>query len=120
YRVGTPPDSHICMVLAKEQKSDEIGKAEAPSELPFVNVHRYLSGLGVRVPNIVRYDIDAGVMVIEDLTDLTFEKALQSGESAESLYGRAVELLAQLRAKAEKAPQGDCIAFSRHFDEDLY
>jgi len=120
YRVGVPPKSHICMVLAKEQKSDEIVKDETPTELPFVNVHRYLSGLGVRVPEIVRYDVEAGVMVIEDLSDLTFEKALQSGVSRESLYGRAVELLAQLRAKAEKAPQGDCIAFSRHFDEDLY
>lgn len=120
YRVGVAPHSYICMVLAKEQKSDEIGKAEVPTELPFVNVHRYLTGLGVRVPEIVRYDVEAGVMVIEDLTDLTFEKALQAGEPPESLYGRAVELLASLRARAEKAPRGDCIAFTRHFDEDLY
>ncbi len=121
YRVGAPPDSWVLMVMPEgaAKKSEEASKGEAPKELPFVNVHRYLKRLGVRVPEILRYDEPAGMMVLEDLTDLTFEKALDR-ESRQSLYGRAVELLARLRARAERDPDPHCLAFTRAFDEELY
>ncbi|MEN9797669.1 MAG: hypothetical protein RL653_1365 [Pseudomonadota bacterium] len=121
HRVGTPPDSVVVMVMPQDaKKSEEGGAAEAPTELPFVNVHRYLSKLGVRVPRIHRYDEPAGMMVLEDLSDLTFEQALEGGKHAEALYGRAVELLALLRARAEQQPDTGCIAYGRAFDEALY
>ena len=77
-RVGAWPDSHVVMVMPARgrPKSEEASKGEAPHELPFVNVHRYLEGLGVRVPRILRYDAPAGLMVLEDLGDVTFERAL--------------------------------------------
>ncbi len=100
-------------------KSEEATKGDAPKELPFVNVHRYLRRLNVRVPEILRYDEPAGMMVLEDLGDVTFEQALGSG-SREALYGRAVELLAHLRVQAERAIDRECVAFTRAFDEDLY
>src|SRR5690606_9674514 len=121
FRVGTPPKSHVCMLMTEDgQKSEEIGKGGASTELPFLNVHRYLEALGVRVPHILRYDAEARTMVIEDLTDQTFEKALASGHSREDLYGRAIDLLARLRVEAEKNPDPACIAFGRSFDVDLY
>jgi aminoglycoside/choline kinase family phosphotransferase len=121
FRVGVPPRSHVLMVMPKDAatKSEEATKGAAPKELPFLNVHRYLTGLGVRVPKILRYDEPEGMMVLEDLTDLTFEAALKSG-SREKLYGDAVRLLARLRADAEAKPDPACIAFGRSFDEDLY
>src|SRR5262249_7762980 len=75
--------------------------------------------LGVRVPRILRYDPSAAVMVLEDLGDVTFERALQD-TSAEDLYTRAVELLARMRAAAEATPDPSCLAFTRAFDEELY
>jgi aminoglycoside/choline kinase family phosphotransferase len=121
YRVGTPPESNVVMVMPPESlsKSDEVSKGETPTELPFVNVHRYLTRLGIRVPEILRFDEPAGMMVLEDLTDVTFEAAL-STQSRESLYLKAVELLAQLRVKAEREIDRSCLAFTRAFDEDLY
>ena len=121
YRVGAPPKSHVLMVMPKDAltKSEEATKGAAPKELPFLNVHRYLSGLGVRVPRILRYDEPEAMMVLEDLTDLTFEAALKNG-SREALYSSAVRLLAKLRADAERKPDPACIAFGRSFDEDLY
>jgi len=121
YRVGAPPDSVILMVMPPDasKRSEEASKGEAPTELPFVNVHRYLEKLGVRVPRILRYDEPAGMMVLEDLGDITFEQALNTG-SATELYGRAVDLLARLRVEAEKRPDPECLAFTRAFDEDLY
>lgn len=121
YRVGTPPESWVVMVMPPDaaKKSDEATKGDAPTELPFVNVHRYLTKLGIRVPRILRYDEPAGMMVIEDLTDETFEQAILKGDKAK-WYTRAVELLAQLRARAEKNVDASCLAFTRAFDVDLY
>jgi N-acetylmuramate 1-kinase len=121
YRVGSPPDSFVLMVMPKEasKTSEEASKGEPPKELPFLNVHRYLQRLGVRVPRILRYDEPAGIMVLEDLGDLTFEQALRTSDP-EVLYGRAVDLLALLRARAERDPDPECLAFTRAFDEDLY
>lgn len=122
YRVGTPPESWVVMVMPLDatKKSEEATKGEPPKELPFVNVHRYLQKLGVRVPHILRYDEPAGMMVLEDLTDLTFEAALEGGKRQEEFYTRAVELLARLRVEAERRPDVECLAFTRSFDEDLY
>lgn len=121
YRVGEFPHSYVVMVMPKDAatKSEEATKGEAPKELPFVNVHRYLEKLNVRVPRILRFDEPAGMMVLEDLSDQTFEKALND-RTREELYLRAVKLLARLRSSAEKTPTADCIAFGRGFDEDLY
>ena len=119
-RVGRWPDSHVVMVMPPgPHKSEEASKTGAPDELPFVNVHRYLDGLGVRVPHILRYDVPAAMMVLEDLGDVTFERALRS-TSREELYGRAVDLLARMRAAAEARPDPRCLAFTRAFDEELY
>jgi hypothetical protein len=119
-RVGRWPDSHVVMVMPPgPQKSEEASKGGPPPELPFVNVHRYLDGLGVRVPRILRYDLAASMMVLEDLGDVTFERALASA-SPEELYGRAVDLLARMRASSEANPDPRCLAFSRAFDEELY
>jgi hypothetical protein len=121
YRIGTPPDSFVVMVMPPEgaKKSEEASTAEQPSELPFLNVHRYLKRLGIRVPEILRYDEPVGMMVLEDLTDQTFERALHSGNRT-SWYTRAVELLAHLRAQAERTIDPACLAFRRSFDAALY
>lgn len=119
-RVGRWPDSHVVMVMPPgPAKSEEASKGGPPQELPFLNVQRYLDGLGVRVPRVLRYDAGAAMMVLEDLGDLTFERALDGG-SREAFYGRAVDLLARMRAAAEASPDPGCLAFTRAFDGELY
>jgi aminoglycoside/choline kinase family phosphotransferase len=121
YRVGVPPSSWVLMVMPPDvsRKSEEVQKGAPPSELPFLNVRRYLERIGVRVPRVLRYDEPAGMMVLEDLGDLTFENALRI-HSPEALYPRAIDLLAHLRFEAEQHLDPGCIAFNRAFDEDLY
>ncbi|MFN0063473.1 MAG: aminoglycoside phosphotransferase family protein [Myxococcaceae bacterium] len=121
YRVGMAPESWVVMVMPPDglKKSEEGGATDAPPELPFVNVHRYLERLRVRVPKILRFDEPAAMMVLEDLGDVTFEQALKC-HSREALYGQAVDLLAEFRARAEKAPDPACLAYTRAFDEALY
>lgn len=121
YRVGTAPESWVLMVMPPDaaKRSEEVSNGEVPAELPFVNVHRYLTKLGVRVPKILRFDEPAGMMVLEDLSDLTFEKALETTDKRK-LYGEAVRLLARLRARAERQADATCLAFTRSFDVELY
>lgn len=121
YRVGTAPDSWVVMVMPPDaaKKSEEASKGDAPTELPFVNVHRYLTRLGIRVPRILSYDEPAGMMVLEDLSDETFEKAQAAGDR-HGWYLKAVELLASLRARAERDLDPGCLAFTRAFDVELY
>lgn len=122
YRIGDLPGSYVLMVMAPESagKSEELSKGHPAHELPFVNVQRYLKKIGVRVPEILRYEERTGIMLLEDLGDLTFEKALADGRDREALYRRAVDLLAELRAKTERSQDPSCLAFTRAFDEDLY
>jgi aminoglycoside/choline kinase family phosphotransferase len=119
-RVGTFPDSLVVMVMPEMAKaSEEAAGPAVAQELPFLDVQRYLARLGVRVPTILRYDEPAGMMVLEDLGDVTLEKALEK-TPAETLYGSAVDVLARLRTAAEASPDARSIAFQRAFDESLY
>jgi aminoglycoside/choline kinase family phosphotransferase len=58
-------------------------------------------------------------MVLEDLGDEMLETRLLAGDARAPLYERAVDALAALRARAERAP-GGCVAFGRAFERDLY
>jgi N-acetylmuramate 1-kinase len=119
--------SAIIMELPPEPaKSEEVSKEAAAHDLPFLNVHRYLERLGVRVPHVYLDAHRRGFVVLEDLTDRTLEMALQDGpakkrsEQRRQMYARAIDQLARLRAHAERDPDRSCIAFSRAFDFDLY
>jgi N-acetylmuramate 1-kinase len=122
WRVGAPPASHVVMVMPPDAKPEEVTKGGPPAIDPFVDVQRYLHGLGVRVPEIVAFHQDdprGGLMVLEDLGDDMLEGRLLAGDDRGALYATAVDQLARLRAAAERSPGGS-IAFTRSFDHDLY
>lgn len=123
-RVHTQDGPLMLMVMPQGAGPDEVTAGEAPTELPYLNVHRYLDGLGVRVPKIHDWDPAAGILVHEDLGDVTFEAGLSQGEDREArrelLYGKAIDLLARLRARADRTPDPSCLAMSRGFDFPLY
>ncbi len=126
WRVGAPPASQVVMVIPPGAKPEEVTKGGRPEVDPFVDVQRYLRGLGVRVPEIVAFypdDPRGGLMVLEDLGDVTLEEALRRaggrGDDRGKLYETAVDQLALLRAAAERRPEG-CVAFTRSFEFDLY
>ena len=83
-------------------------------------MHRYLEKLGVRVPRILRYDEPAGMMVLEDLSDVTFEAALEGGSTARRSTAARWSCSPGCAPSAERQPDPACLAFTRAFDEDLY
>src|SRR3954467_9791080 len=112
--------SAVVMELPPEPgKSEEVSKEPGPEDLPFLDVHRYLERIGVRVPRVFLDAHRRGFVVIEDLTDQTLEMALRSGDRTR-IYENAIDQLAKLRAHAERNPDPGCIAFARAFDYDLY
>ena len=112
--------SAIVMELPPEPgKSEEVSKDASPQDLPFLDVHRYLERIGVRVPRVYLDAHRRGFVVLEDLTDRTLEMALRGGDRRQ-IYARAIDQLAKLRAHAERDPDRSCIAFGRAFDFDLY
>ncbi len=122
WRVGAPPASHVVMVMPPDAKPEEVTKGGASAVEPFVDVQRYLRGLGVRVPEIIAFHQDdprGGLMVLEDLGDDMLEGRLLAGDDRRALYETAIDQLARLRAAAERSPGGS-IAFTRSFDQDLY
>jgi N-acetylmuramate 1-kinase len=119
WRVGAPPGSCVVMVLPADSKPEEVTKGGAPAVNPFVDVQRYLAGIGVRVPAIHAFHEPEGLMVLEDLGDEMLETRLLAGAPKRPLYEAAIDQLARLRARAEARPVG-CLAFTRSFDPELY
>jgi N-acetylmuramate 1-kinase len=119
WRVGTAPGSHVVMVMPVGAAPEEVTAGGRPPVDPFVDVQRYLAGLGVRVPAILAFEEGEGLMVLEDLGDDMLETRLLAGDDRAVLYQRAVDQLARLRAGAEAHP-GGCVAFTRAFEAGLY
>jgi aminoglycoside/choline kinase family phosphotransferase len=143
--VDSARDEHSLMAMVLPQSDEALASeegmpadAERPGELPFVNVHRYLSSLGMPVPDIDLVDMDLGVLLLEDLGDQTFEESVLdlgrrddlTGQAQRDafldLYREAIDLLvdfqqAVLRSMIDQdvAVNDDCIAFERSFDEEL-
>ena len=121
FRVrGLGPAPVVVMKLADDPlKSEEVVDGERPRDLPFLEVGRYLRSGGVPVPEVLHSDLAAGVLVLEDLGDLTVERALAAGAEKLPLYRDAARLLAGMQAWTERSPDPSCIAFRRRFGEGL-
>ncbi len=110
----------VLMKLADDPlKSEEVVDGERPVRMPFLDVADYLDRGGVPVPAILHEDLAVGVIVIEDLGDVTVERALAQGAPRMPLYEQAVTLLAQMQAYTTSQPDPDCVAFRRRFGEGL-
>lgn len=81
---------------------------------PFVAVARLLALCGLRPPAVLAADERLGLLLLEDLGDVTFEAALAAGASEAALYDAAVDVLAQLHRHAapDWLPRYDDDAFA--------
>ena len=64
---------------------------------PFVAIANALHSAGIGVPAILAHDLDAGLLVLEDLGDGVFAEALAAGASQAELWQGAVDVLIALR-----------------------
>jgi aminoglycoside/choline kinase family phosphotransferase len=78
-----------------------------PEELSYLAVHELLEQHGLAVPRTEDVDGARGVVLQEDLGDLTLQAMLQGASDAEqtALYREAVDRIAQLQLRAAAGPQ---------------
>ncbi len=122
---GAPPTA-VVMILADRGialSSEELAVFSEPlRELPYLNVHRLFSRLGVAVPELYVDAADAGLLLLEDIGDTPLWDALQGRPAAEqhALFDAAIEQLLLIQIDGTKQPEADCIAFQQVFDRRLY
>ncbi|MEW6055872.1 MAG: phosphotransferase [Bdellovibrionota bacterium] len=112
YRVRTRNSSFIAM---KTQPFDDLGE-----QLPFVQVQRHLSKLGVNVPQILDFEAKQGMMLLSDLGDETLLKRLERvSKKRDQLvwFKRAIDLLLNMQVVATKT-SAPIDAYGLYFDEE--
>jgi hypothetical protein len=122
---GAPP-SLVIMILADRgvaMSSDELAVFAAPlSELPYVNVHRFLASLGVAIPELYVDASAEGLLLLEDIGDTPLWEAVQGrpDEDVARLFESAIDQLLLLQLDGTGRRDEGCIAFGQAFDERLF
>lgn len=125
FRLTTSKQSFILMLLAESGANsiaEEITKTSQPiTELPFIDIQRYLSKQNVRVPKIFTHDVERGILALEDLGDINLLEAIKDSnqEKTQQLYEKALDILEKISAFDPKQ-KSTSIAFARSFDQSMY
>jgi len=92
------------------------------TELPFLNIHRFLERIGVRVPKIYGHWADDGILLLEDLGDTALWDRVQglSASAVVTWYKKAIDELLRLQISGTENRDNSCLAFQQRFDEKLY
>src|SRR5687767_3373609 len=91
-----------------------------PESLPFLVIRNLMAGWGLPVPTIVDADGSRGILLQEDLGDLTLQECLTSAgpERKEELYRQALDQLVVLQREAATAPQrAGCFQIAFDFEK---
>lgn len=117
YRVNAKPGSPISsFILARvEPFADQ-------KSYPFLVVGEHLEKCGVDVPKVYDSDAEKGLMLLEDLGDVTLLRRLQEVSSPDverHLYQKVLDELLQLQLRASpQAGSPDLQAFKLSFDRE--
>jgi aminoglycoside/choline kinase family phosphotransferase len=87
-------------------------------EASFLDVQRFLAGLGLPVPEVYLHDPKQSLILLEDLGDHLLETVIADADRARTseLYYEAVDILVQMR-QATAFRNSGCGAFGLAFDE---
>ena len=103
--------------------SEELAVFEEPlEELPFLNLQRFLKAAGVRVPEVHGHWVDRGLMLLEDLGDVSLWDRVREAPDADVIrwYRKAIDELLVLQIGGTRARNDQCMAFRQAFDRRLY
>jgi N-acetylmuramate 1-kinase len=123
---GAPPSIIVMELPAGSSlplSSEELAIfKEGPTELPFLNMHRFLSRTGVSVPQLYGQWEAEGLLLLEDLGDTALWERVQGLTESEVLawYQKAIDELLNLQINGTRNRDISCIAFQQRFDFKLY
>ncbi len=115
-----PVDSGVSAYSKLAHLAEDVG--------PFVAVGTYLSGLGLRVPDMIASDLTHGFLLLEDIGSDDFGGIIDrgqgpGGEALDDMYRACIDVLVALQAAGapEALPVGDGSAHKvPAFDEGIY
>lgn len=93
-----------------------------PNNYPFLSVLNHFRKNGVNVPQVIATSPEDGLVLLEDLGDLTLERKFWESQSQESslvFYRMAVDELIKIHYKATDN-KSDCTAFKIKFDTEKF
>jgi aminoglycoside/choline kinase family phosphotransferase len=93
-----------------------------PKNYPFLSVLEHFKKNGVKVPNVISYDSEAGLVLLEDLGDLTLERKFLESQNQEGsivFYKMAIDELIKIHYRAND-DKSDCTAFKIKFDTEKF
>jgi aminoglycoside/choline kinase family phosphotransferase len=88
-------------------------------EPPWLNIHRFLAGIGAAVPEIYAADIDARMLLVEDVGSTPLFEAALRGHAGD-LYRLAVDELLIFHLSGTEKLHSDCIAAQIAYDRRLF
>lgn len=114
FRVRTGPGAHFPSIVLMRYP-DEVSPE---GELPFLNVHRYLTAAGVPVPAVYRSDPGANLLFLEDAGDTMLEDSVRERGTGDCLplYEQCVEILVRIQTAGTRALDGKAIPSRLAFD----
>ncbi len=119
------PQTVVAMVLGPDRlplSSEELAVFDTPpAELPYINVGRFLSRIGLRVPALYHHDVAAGLLLIEDIGDQSLRAAADRSTEAGvlKLYREAIDQLVLMQVVGTRNADPSCVAFQQRFDRRL-
>lgn len=93
-----------------------------PENYPFLSVLNHFAKNGVHVPQVIAMSPQEGLVLLEDLGDLTLERKFwesQNQEAATEFYQMAVDEIVKIHHPAT-LDQSDCTAFKIKFDTEKF
>lgn len=112
YRVS---QNHQSWVLMRWEPFD-------PSNYPFLSVLNHFAKNSIRVPRVIGMDERLGLVLLEDLGDLTLERKFwesQNQEASLSFYKQAVDELVKIHFHST-LDRSECTAFHIRFDVEKF
>lgn len=110
-------------VLRPNNPSVVLAVYDAPfalDELPFVNVSRLMEQVPLPVPAIAGHAGDLGILILEDLGDVTLQAHLGATNPIQhdALYRQAVEFIERLQRRGRDLASNDYLPFGIAFDRE--
>jgi aminoglycoside/choline kinase family phosphotransferase len=110
-------------ILRPDNPSVVLAVYDAPfkfDELTFVNVCRLFASIPLPIPAIAGHADDLGILILEDLGDVTLQAHLGVTQPIEhdSLYKQAVELVFRMQRKGAELESDEFVPYAVAFDRD--
>ena len=108
-------------LLRADNPSVVLAVYDAPfvfDELPFVNVCRLFTSIPLPIPAIAGHADDLGILILEDLGDVTLQAHLSQSAEHDALYTQAVEFVFRMQRRGAELQSDEFIPYRIAFDRD--